>query len=1032
MKMRKRITHSGIKPESIYYCIKCNSYHKVSSKIGKEHFGKYFGWWKYYLYNKKKKNKSKIQYTWIGTLILLFLGALVAPGAALYDSFEYHQDDDLSDLWEDISGAVSIVEHPYENYTKALKLHTYQVGGDDPAIIQNKYYEESNYWSFVLLDYGLYNCAYHSLTINFYNDTGIQLFSNDMESIFSNYHNKDLYEFIWQNEKIYLRINGTNYGSLGDCSEVPSKIKINVVGYWGGDTLYHRVIIDDFRNYYTEGFVDIGADRCNAGGDPLDCYNHSLTVSELYDIGVPDYNVSVSYAIPTIDKANEYDPYEYKIQIKHISTGTITKSEVIKEADNSTAKPCGILVYNRTEILTDYGVYYFILQKGDAEFGLDYLIYRNNLISGASWVNIKKDLYVLSETMQIEYDIGDYDAVNYAYYIKIYDMDTWTSQDSWTLTSITGTKEWNIPSDTTTGTYFAILSRETKSTGITVDIAMDSTSITKNLLIEGITYNTETDLVLNSVNVSYKQGSIYYNTTSDASTGVYNLSGLLVDVSTSVNATKTNYTHNDFSFTPLLSKSFNINIFMLPDINHISYHNTSIGGLVQSYPFYQNISSATVNIGNATWSDSTIANSAGYYIFENLTNGTYSINATYEGYLASDNEEIETNNGGFLYHYILLQPQFILTIKAKDASTHSTIGDFTSIVNDESKTTTNGSINFTVDYGIHKVEVISSGYYSSLSYVYMDENTEEIIYLTSIEKDITSGVYYAPHSVEFLLQNYYGSAISDVEITAYGVQTTMGVWGWLTSMLGFTNETAAAIRNTTMNGTTDSTGSLSFLMIETIKYKITFVKTSEGINETMYFYPKESQYLIMLTPTIKPMMIDYVNWNLSVEEISGEPNNRSLNLTYTDAMSKTSQICFFVRDENNTELYSTCIFADNNLVDTGRKVAKSSGATYYWGFNCTHDTFGDISGTKAVTFKSRLIDLQINDIYYPWIAIALLVLISSLFSAVTVKFGYVVLPMLSAFFVYIGFLEIPTTLITVIVILGILLFMGKKERESGL
>ena len=295
-----------------------------------------------------------------------------------------------------------------------------------------------------------------------------------------------------------------------------------------------------------------------------------------------------------------------------------------------------------------------------------------------------------------------------------------------------------------------------------------------------------------------------------------------------------------------------------------------------------------------------------------------------------------------------------------------------------------------------------------------------------------AGTYFPPtHLVEFRLQNIYGSAISDVTVTAQGYETTMGALSWLYSVFGYRNETR--IHNTTMEGTTDVMGHLSFMMVETVKYKMDFVKESEGINKTMYFYPKESQYLIVLTPTIQPDMIDYVNWNLSVEEISGDSANRTLNFTYTDSMSKTSQICFFVRDENRTEIYSNCSFADNSSVDTGCKVAKSSGVTYFWGFNATHDTFGGIKGSKAVTFKGRLIDLQLeNESYYTWISIALLVMITSLFSAVTVKFGYIVVPFMSALFYEIGWLEIAPTLLTVIIILGILLFIGRRERESGL
>ena len=399
-------------------------------------------------------------------------------------------------------------------------------------------------------------------------------------------------------------------------------------------------------------------------------------------------------------------------------------------------------------------------------------------------------------------------------------------------------------------------------------------------------------------------------------------------------------------------------------------------------------------------------------------------------------DKIQLKEVGRTYHNFYMDEYYDLTVHAKEMESHNTITDFKAIWDSTNvKETTNGTVIFSqITYGIYALEVTADGFYTSKQYIFMGQDTEETVYLLKIGDIAEGGVgqyYPPPHLVEFRVQNMYGSPITDLTVTAQGYETTMGSWDWMYSIFGYKNETQ--IHNTTMNGTTDSMGHLSFLMVETIKYKIDFEKESEGINKTMYFYPKEQQYTIILTPTAQPMIIDYVGWNLSVEEISGDNGNRTLNFTYTDTMNKTTKACFFIKDENRTEIYSTCNFPDNSSIDTGYKVAKTSGATYFWGFNCTHETFGEIKGTKAVTFKSRLIDLQLeNENYYSWISIALLVMITSLFSAVTTKFGYIVLPFIAGFFTYIQWLEIPTTLITIIIILGVLLYAGKRERETGL
>jgi len=83
-----------------------------------------------------------------------------------------------------------------------------------------------------------------------------------------------------------------------------------------------------------------------------------------------------------------------------------------------------------------------------------------------------------------------------------------------------------------------------------------------------------------------------------------------------------------------------------------------------------------------------------------------------------------------------------ITVKARDASTHATIFNFKAILNDgeQTKETTSGSLNFTVEYGIHKVEVGADGYYSGVEYVYVCEDTEKIFYLTPFEGGGEQGV----------------------------------------------------------------------------------------------------------------------------------------------------------------------------------------------------------------------------------------------------------------------------------------------------
>jgi len=397
-------------------------------------------------------------------------------------------------------------------------------------------------------------------------------------------------------------------------------------------------------------------------------------------------------------------------------------------------------------------------------------------------------------------------------------------------------------------------------------------------------------------------------------------------------------------------------------------------------------------------------------------------------------DNIELVQTGGTRQNFFLGKYYDLTVHAKDMDTRYTITSFTAILDSTTVVeTTTGAIVFpNVTYGIYPLEVSANGYYTNKQYVFMGQDTEQTVYLTKIENVSTTGVgqAYAPIPVEFRVINIGGIPKSNVNVSAVGIETTMGAWSWLQDIFGYSSK--VELQNTSMNGTTDSMGHLTFVMVETIKYKIDFTKPSEGINETLYFYPKEKQYTIVVTSPRAPSMIDYVDWNLSVQPENSTHSN--LTLFYNDTMAQTSNLRFFVKDENRSEIYNQS-FSSESIISVGYLVNKSSGQSYFWGFNVTHDEFDEFKATKAITFKSRLIDLKLkpgNENYYTWISVCLLVMISTLFSAVTSKFGYVVIPFMGGFFYWIGWLEISAVILSVVMFFGVILYMGKKERESGL
>ena len=401
-------------------------------------------------------------------------------------------------------------------------------------------------------------------------------------------------------------------------------------------------------------------------------------------------------------------------------------------------------------------------------------------------------------------------------------------------------------------------------------------------------------------------------------------------------------------------------------------------------------------------------------------------------YMTSRFDDIQLVQAGQTRQNFFLSQNYNLTVYAKDMDTRYTITSFTAILDSTTvaETTTAAIVFPNVTYGIYPLEVSANGYYTNKQYVFMGQDTTQTVYLTKVENVSAVGVgqQYAPIPVEFRVIDMAGNPKRDVLVTAVGTETTMGAWSWLQDIFAYSSK--VELQNTSMNGTTDSMGHLTFIMVETIKYKIDFTKPSEGINETLYFYPKEKQYTIYVTTPRSPTMINYIDWNLSVQTHNSTHSN--LTLSYNDTMTQTSNLRFFVKDKNRTEIYNVT-FSAQSVINVGHIVEKLSGQSYFWGFNATHDEFGEFDATKAITFKSRLIDLQLEDEnYYTWISVSLLVMIATLFSAVTTKFGYVVVPFMGGFFYWIGWLGISAIIVSVVMFFGVLLYMTKKERESGL
>ena len=802
-------------------------------------------------------------------------------------------------------------------------------------------------------------------------------------------HTTEVAEFYFTSNNVFAYRNGEKYDEKS-ISSGASITRVTLETYRGSGS-QNRGLFDVFST--TPFPIDIPHELPNTETEVMIAYIISHT-------HLPEYSLS---------------NHSYTLTIKHIGSGEIV--DVINLT--SRAKR---FAYNLTDLT--YDTYLVELQKDGATLSTSWFIYYD-AVSGCS-VNVEKDVYTPLETAKITYHIASPDFSNHQYFLvieSVYGEEVFRQQ----LTKADEEIEVEL-NDYDPQLYIASLKRSSSSE---ILLAYDTFQVAEGVFVEGKTYDAESEGILPSVFVSYCQDYVgCKNTTSDAVNASYQIKDLAVDYEIQVNASKTNYTHNDFTFTPLQNGYYEINLFLLPDASHINVTAPAIVGLTQTYPFRQNVSYATVNIWNDTWNASTTTNSMGYFVFENLTPGTYYLNATRVKFKPSQTYEVELESGEIEYVYILMWEIYNLTIKARDAGTHSTIFEFRAILNDgeQEKETTTGKLNFSVEYGIHKVEVGADNYYSGVEYVYVCGDTEKIFYLTPFEGGTGQGVgiSYPPHQVEFACVDVFGNPLAKVYVEATPIFTTTGAWDWLLNLFGIRNESISYYTNQTLNGTTDSRGAITFVMMENVEYEVNFRNESLGINKTIRIYPKADHYTVILTATTSSVVSseDYITFNLSYEIVGDDIN---LSLVYNDTLAQTQNLTFFVY--NSTTLLYQQNFTNVSNVSVSYTVPYKAGEEYMWGYSAFHSRFGEM-GRSRILRIAWFLDLGISRTYCTWIAIAIILFLTAMFSFTTVKFGYVAIPIISLIFAFIGWLP-NISIIIIALCLGILAYMSKREKEVG-
>jgi hypothetical protein len=423
------------------------------------------------------------------------------------------------------------------------------------------------------------------------------------------------------------------------------------------------------------------------------------------------------------------------------------------------------------------------------------------------------------------------------------------------------------------------------------------------------------------------------------------------------------------------------------------------------------------------------------------------VNATKTGYKDSDTYTVSIVDE-CEYQNIILHGLYNLTIWAKHAQTHISLTDFDAILNeaDQKSSGSNTSLTFTqVEYGIWKVQVDKEGFYSDVKYVYVAQDTNTTFYLAPIIESGGEGVgqYYAPpHLVEFRIENIWGRPYENVHINITAQETTMGAWDWLASVFGFRDEIAAEIQNGTMNGTTDTYGAMSFMMTETIKYKVHAYNATQGIDKIVYVYPKEERYIIVCSVIRWEQNGTEEMRELTINVTTSTINDTHANITveYYDPSNATTDLTFYINrttNYNDQELVASYNVLDDSNETYSFTVTPISGRSFFVRVATVNDEWGSKVWDFAVKFPGLLIDLGLPSIAYPMMAIALILFTGGLFGASSATQGSLICCLEGWLFLGMGWFATVASSVTITMalslatIISILAIVIEKGRRTG-
>jgi hypothetical protein len=369
-------------------------------------------------------------------------------------------------------------------------------------------------------------------------------------------------------------------------------------------------------------------------------------------------------------------------------------------------------------------------------------------------------------------------------------------------------------------------------------------------------------------------------------------------------------------------------------------------------------------------------------------------------------------------------------------------------------TTTTGKLNVSLEYGNYTLAASSTGYYPVSGSIAVDSSRNISIPMTLVQPSPSggSGTMYAPTTAQIQFFNQYYQPLSGMYVTLTPINTTTsGNWTILKDWYGISTATSYTIQSPS-SGLTDASGLIVFPSILPVYYKITATNVSAGISYSNYIQVGNERRAIIINtgPAELPARVSVITSSTSMLYDNETTDYATLRISYYDKNNSTTNLTTYIQDSNGSVVTSHVYLRNatvsplptiipgttagsmaNNLVYTEYFLPKS-GTSYRYGYYASSTIYGPTNDTKPFVARNYIRPFSMPPQYLPWLAIALMVVLGSIFSAYSVKFGAVVLPLMGFFFSAIGWLSLGVmglAILGILITLGILSYIRKKENE---